>query len=143
MLQNAADIINSGLADACIAVAGKYRLAVFPYALMSVHSGTVVPEYRLRHEGYCLAVPFCNILDYIFKEHQVVCHLDQRLKPHVDFSLSCCGDLVVFLFDIDAAVLHLKYHLCSYVLLTVCRRHREISLFVPWLVAEVMFLVAA
>ena len=96
MLQDAADVPLRHLAQPGVAVlVVEQRLAVFPQALVGVHAGAVVGVDRLGHEGDRLAVALGDVLDNVLVELDVVGHLQQVVKAHVDLALAGRADFVV------------------------------------------------
>ncbi len=69
--------------------------------------------------------------------------MQQRVELEVDLGLACRADLVVRGLDLDAEVLQDGGHLAAQVGVVVIRRHREVTLLVPHLVAEVAALLLA
>jgi len=57
VLDDAADVVQREIGEACVAVAGKEVLAGLPHRLVDVHAGAVVADDRLGHESRGLAVP--------------------------------------------------------------------------------------
>ena len=74
---------------------------------------------------------------------QLVGHLEQRRRTHVDLRLAAGGHLVVLALDLDADRLHDPAHLGAEVLLAVGGADREVALLVARLVAEVPALLLA
>jgi hypothetical protein len=79
----------------------------------------------------------------VLVELHVVAHAGQGLIPQVDLALPRRGDLVVVHLDVDARFLQFEHQLAPEILQAVRRRHREVALFVPWLMTEVRLLVTA
>ena len=102
VFQNAADGIQGFLGNPGILIPGEQRFAFVPDADMGVHAGSVVFKERFGHKGDGVAVTMGHIFQDVFKPHQLIGHLQQRLKTHVDFSLAGGGHLVMLGFDINA-----------------------------------------
>ncbi len=110
---------------------------------MHVHAAAVVHEEWLGHEGGRLAVFLGDVLDDVFVFQDVVGHVDQRRKAHVDFALAAGGDLVVLGLDLQAALDHGEHHFGAQIVQRVGRRHREVTFLVTQLVTKIGLLVAA
>ncbi len=104
---------------------------------MTVHAGTVVPEQRLRHEGYGLAVFFGHVPDDVFIVHDIVSHLGHRGEPHVDLRLPRSPYFVMMNLNRHAYFLHLQDDFGAEILERIGGRHREISFFVPNLISKI------
>ncbi len=138
MLQQAADVIQSRLAQQAVAFRIVKEVGVaLPQALVHVHAGAVIAEDRLGHERRHLAVLPRHVADDVLVIHHVVRHLLQGREAHVDLALAGGSYLVMMHFHRDADFLHLQNDLGAQILELIGRRHREVALFVPQLVAEV------
>ncbi len=84
-----------------------------------------------------------DVLDHVLEDHHLVAHLRERVEPHVDLGLACRANLVVLDLDPHAGLDQLEHDLGAKVLELVCRRHREVALFVPRPEGEVGFGVLA
>ena len=142
MLENAADVMQAHLGNACVFLSGKKRLAFSPDALMRVHTAAVVTEDRLRHERDRLAVPTGDVLDDILVHHHFVGRAHERIEADVDLRLARGGHFMVVFLDGNAHLLHLQNHLAADVLLRVGRRHREVAFLVADLPAQVYAVLA-
>ena len=143
VLEQAADGVHRHVGQAGVAVAREERHSVLPEGKVRVHAAAVVLEQGLRHEGDRLAVAGGSVLDDVLVEHHRVRHLDEGREPQVDLGLTAGADLVVLALGVETELLHREDHLAPHVLVLVGRRHREVALLVPRLVAEVRTFVGA
>ncbi len=127
VLDDAADVVQREVGQACIAVTGEQVLAVLPDRLVHVHAGAVVADDRLGHEGRRLAVGVGHVLDHVLLQLQPVGALHQRAELGADLHLAGAGHFVVMHFDRDAQLLEHQAHLGAHVLEAVDRRHREVA----------------
>ncbi len=137
MFQNTANVIQCHLADTGVFIPSKEWLAVFPDRLVDMHPGAVVIKNGFRHKGDGFAIAFGNIFDDVFVKHQLIRHFQQRVKTHINFSLSSSGDFVMLFLNDDPGLLHFEHHFGSKIHKTVNGWYGEISLFVTWFVSEV------
>ena len=119
------------------------RLAAVPDRLVAVHSGAVVAEDRLRHEGRGLAVAPGDVLHHVLELHHGVGGLQQLVEAPVDLRLARRTDLVVRPLDDETGALELDDDLVAEVAEVVVRRDREVAALVLHLVAAVVELRAA
>ncbi len=110
---------------------------------MGVHTGAVILEQRLGHEGDYLVVAPGDVLDDVLVHHALVGHYGQGIVLHVDLGLPAAGHFVVVGLDADPQVEQVHHHLGAQVLLGVMRRHGEIPFLIARLVAQVRPFVAA
>ena len=126
MLDDAADVVETFLAEVGIFVAGHHRLAALPDRLVDVHARAVVAVNGLGHEGRGLAVALRHHVDAIFIDLHVVGHGDERAELEAELVLRG-GHLVVVLLDDRAHLRHRGQHLAAHVLRRILRRNREIA----------------
>jgi len=75
MLQQTTDVPASGVGEQCVlGLVEEQGLAVFPQALVDVHTAAVVAENGLGHERGAVAVFFGGRADDVFVLLQLVCH---------------------------------------------------------------------
>ena len=127
MPDDAADVIQGEIGQACVAVTGKEVFAVFPDGLVNVHAGTVISHDRLRHKRCGLAVSMGDIPDDVFHVLCPVGTFDQCRETCTDFILAGTGHFVVMDFDRNAHAFHQGTHFRTHVLKTVDWRNREIT----------------
>jgi hypothetical protein len=116
MLEDAADVVETQLGEARVAVAGHQWLAILPDRLVGVHARAVVLEKGLGHEGRRHPVLARHLLHHVLVLEELVGHLDERLELHVDLGLTAGRHLVVLRLDGDAELLHHETHLGADVL---------------------------
>ncbi len=138
MLEQAADVVQCGLAQQRVAVrVVEQVLAVLAERLMHVHPAAIVPEHGLGHESERLTRRPRKVLEHILVHHHLVGHPAQVLEPHAYLALACGGDLVVVHLALDASLHELDHRAGAEVLQGIGRRHREVPLLVPWPVTVV------
>ena len=109
MLDDAADVVQGGLGQAGVAVAGEQVLAVLPDRLVHVHAGTVVANDGLRHEGGGLAVLVGDVLDDVLGDLGLVGATHQGVELGADFVLAGGRHFVVMHFNRHAAGLEARH----------------------------------
>ena len=82
----------------------KDIFTVLEKALVYMHAGAVVFEDRFGHECCHLVMFAADIFNDIFVHHHLIAHLYQRCKPHIDFTLSAGGYLVMMDFNADSCI---------------------------------------
>jgi len=98
VVQQTSDVPQPKLAEPRVEVAREQRLAIFPQALVRMHTGAVVLEYRLGHEGNSLAVLAGNVADDVLVNHHAVGGLQHGIEFLIDFALTAsCHFMVVAL----------------------------------------------
>ena len=115
MANDAADVIEAGIREIRIFVAGEHRLAVFPQRLMHMHARAIVAIDGLRHEGRRLAIALRHLMDAVFVDLHLIGHLGQRRELETKFMLGG-GHFVVMLFDLGAHRRHGGEHFAAHVL---------------------------
>ena len=110
-------------------------LAVLPQALVDVHTGTVIGEQGLGHEGGHLAVLTGHVLNDVFVDHDLVGHISEGVILHIELPLAGGSHLVVMHLHGDAAVDHGEHHLAADVLEGIVWRHGEVAFLVAGLIA--------
>ena len=120
-------------------------LAVLPQRLVAVHTGAVVTEHRLRHEGHGLAPSVCGAFDDVLELQQVVSSLGEGVELVVDFCLAGCAHLVVATLNLKANLVQSNAHCVTQVSLLINRSNREVTALNRSLVTQVatLFLAAA
>jgi hypothetical protein len=68
VLDDAADVVQGGLGQAGVAVAGKDVFAALADRLVHVHAGAVVADQGLGHEGRRLAVGVGHVVDAVLED---------------------------------------------------------------------------
>ena len=136
VLDDAADVVEAGLREVGVLVAGEYRLAVLPDRLVAVHARAVVAIDRLRHEGGGLAVDVRDLVDAILVDLHLVGHQRHGVELHAELVLGG-SDFVVMLLDLDAHLGHGAEHFRAHVLHRILRRDREVAALGADAVAEV------
>ena len=140
VLQDSADVKQGDIRQVSIFVAGEDRLIALPDRLVDMHTGAVVAEHRLRHEGCRLAVGLGHVVDHIFVDLQSIAGLHQRAELDAQLVLGGAHLMVMLLGD-DAHVGHHTQHFRAQVLRGVDRRHREIAALGAGAVTEIAHLV--
>ena len=110
VFDDAADIVERGVAQTGIAVACEQVLTVFPNGLVNVHTATVVAHDGFGHEGGSFAEVVGDILNHIFHVLGLVGAFDQSGKARADFHLAAGTDFAVVDFDFDAEFFQNVYH---------------------------------
>ncbi|EAT07975.1 hypothetical protein SKA58_08424 [Sphingomonas sp. SKA58] len=126
MLDDAADEVEAGLAEARIAVAREQRLAAFPDRHMRVHAAAIVLRDRLGHEGRRLAIGLRHHLHDVLVDLHAVGGLDQRTERQAQLVLRG-GDFVVVLIAGQAHFQHGADHFGADVGARIDRRDGEIT----------------
>ncbi len=101
-----------------------------------MHTGTVVAENRLRHEGSGLAIRVGHIVHDIFVQLHVVSALHHGVELDTEFVLRWCN-LVVMLLDRNTDAGQNADHFGAEVRHAVNRANREVTAFWTRAVAEV------
>ena len=127
MLDDPADIEQGRFRQTGVTVTGKGVLAVLPDRLVNVHTGTIVANDRLRHEGGGLAILMGDVMHHVLQLLRPVCALDQRVEQGSDLALAGRGDFVVVHFHRHADRLQRQHHRRADVVQAIDRRHREIT----------------
>ena len=106
MREQAADVPAGDVGQTAVALLVVHeRLAALPDRLVAVHSGAVVAEQRLGHEGRTLSVLPGDVLDDVLEQHQLVGGMLQGVEPVVDLALPGRADLVMRALDLEADLL--------------------------------------
>ena len=105
MLDDPADVVERGLAEVGVEIAGEGRPLAFPHRLVGVHAGAVIALDRLRHKGRGLAVLVGHVVHDILVDLHVVGGAHQSVELGAELGLAR-GDLVVMLLDLEAHVIH-------------------------------------
>src|SRR5690606_26512650 len=137
VLDDAADVVQGGLGQARVAVAGELVDAAFPEGLVHVHAGTVVADDGLGHEGGGLAVGVGHVVDAVLEDLDFVRLLHQGVELDTDFALASVGHFVVVYLDVEAHLLHGATHGGAQVVEGVDRRDGEVATLDPGAVAQV------
>ena len=103
-----------------------------------VHSGAVLAEQRLRHEGRVVAVPGGDLLHDDAIRHRLVRHRERVVVAHVDLVLRR-RDLVMVVLDLDPDRLECVDRVVPYLGRRVLHGHREVPALVDRLGALVVF----
>ena len=127
VLDDATDVVQGVVGQACVAVAGKQVFTVFPNGLVHVHARTVVTHQRLGHEGRGFAVGVGHIPDHVLQALGPVGAFDQCAELGADFILTCARHFVVEHFNGDADGFEDQRHFGAHVLRAVHGRHGEIA----------------
>ncbi|MDT4817616.1 hypothetical protein FQZ97_506950 [compost metagenome] len=127
VLDDAADVVQREVGQACVAVAGEQVLAVLPDRLVHVHAGAVVADDGLGHEGGGLAVGVGHVVDHVLLQLDPVGALHQRAEAGADLELAGVGHFMVMHFDRDAQRFEHQAHFRAHVLEAVDRGHREVA----------------
>ena len=138
MLQQPADVVQSQLAEAGVAVAREQRLTAFPQALMHMHAAAVIRKQGLRHKRHRLAVLVGHVANHILVNHHVVGGFHQLVEALVDFRLAAGGHFVMVALDVQTAGNHGLHHLAAQILVVIGGRHREVPFLVPRPVSQVV-----
>src|SRR5262249_3290565 len=144
MFQQAADVMQAGLADTGIAVGFvEHVLFVFPDALMAMHPGSIILEQRFRHERSRFTTPSRNILGDVLVHLELVRHSSQLIESDVDFGLTGRRNCMVMHFHLNSDALERQDDFGPDVLEMVHRGNGEVALFISRLVAQIWaFLLA-
>ncbi len=126
MLDDTADVVQSGFRKVSIAIASKQRLAFVPDRLVGVHARAVVTEDRFRHEGCGFAILVCNHVDAVFVNLNRVSMFDQGAECDTQFVLRR-SNFVVVLFATHAHFVDVVDHFGTDVVCRVNWRDREVT----------------
>ncbi len=138
VFDDAADVVERGVAQASIAVACEQVLTVFPNGLVNVHTAAVVAHNRFGHKGGCFAEVVGNVLNHIFHVLGLVGAFDQGGETRADFHLAAGTDFTVVDFDFDAESFQNVYHRGTQILTAVNRRDGRVAAFDGGTVASVL-----
>ena len=138
MFDDAADVVERGVAQAGIAVACEQVLTVFPDGLVNVHTAAVVAHDGFRHEGGCFAEVVGNVLNHVFHVLGLVGAFNQSSEARADFHLTAGTDFAVVHFHFDAKFFQNVYHRGAQILTAVNRRNRCVTAFDGRAVAGVL-----
>jgi hypothetical protein len=105
-----------------------------------MHAAPVVTKEGLRHEsGHHPMFPG-NVFDNIFVHQTSIRHDHEGIELHIDLCLSSRSDFMMMNFDADASFDHCQDDFAPEILLGICGRNGEVSLFIPRFVSQVRFL---
>ena len=138
VFDDAADVVERGVAQAGIAVAGEQVLTVFPDGLVDVHAAAVVAHDGFGHEGGGFAEVVGNVLDDVFHVLGLVGAFDQGGEARTDFHLAAGADFGVVDFDFDAEFFQNVHHGGAQVLSGVNRGDGGVAAFDGGAVAGVL-----
>src|SRR3989338_6778731 len=99
---------------------------------MHMHARSVVIEQRLGHECSRLVMEQCGIFYNVLVEQEIVGHLHQLVKSHINFTLPGGGYFMMMTFDGQSGLDHFSHHLISQLLDFIDWRNGNIPFFVPW-----------
>src|ERR1700745_2318137 len=102
-----------------------------------MHARAVVLKYGFRHDRHRFTVPSGHIFDDVFVDQNLVSHARERRKPHINFCLPRCANLMMVNLYPNSAFLQRAHHLRSKILLMVHGRDWKIALLVARLVTEI------
>ena len=140
VLEDAADVVEAGIRQVGVLVAGEHGRGALPDRLVAVHARAVVAVDGLGHKAHGLAVGLGHVVAHVLVDLHGVGQLHHR--PELDAELVLGGGhLVVMLLDDHAHLGHHREHLGADVLGAVDRRHREVAALGARPVAEVAHLV--
>src|SRR5690606_3318415 len=137
VIDDAAEVVQGGLGQAGVAVAGELVDAAFPEGLVHVHAGTVVADDGLGHEGGGLAVGVGHVVDAVLEDLDFVRLLHPGVELDTDFALASVGHFVVVYLDVEAHLLHGATHGGAQVVEGVDRRDGGVATLDPGAVAQV------
>ena len=107
VLDDAADVILGGVAQVSVAVGiVEQVLAVFPQALVAVHTAAVIAEHGFRHEGQGFSMSYRSILENVLVELELISHLHQWTVFQVDLHLTAGRNFSVMDLDINPSCNH-------------------------------------
>ena len=92
-----------------------------------MHTGAVVTEDGLGHEGYGLAILAGNILDNVFIQQKIIGHACERGERHAHFALTSGSYFVVMQIHCDASGLHGEHELIAKFLKGIGRGGWEVT----------------
>ena len=127
VLDDAADVIEGYFGKTGVTVAGKEVLILLPDGLVHVHTGTVVTEHGLGHEGSGLAIGGCHVPDRVLHDLQPVGALHKRGKTRADFTLTGSTHFVVVHFTGNPLLFKQRHHFGANVGERINRRNREVT----------------
>ena len=144
VLNQTANVPACGVREVSVAaLVVEEGLAVLPQRLVAVHTGAVVTEHGLGHEGHGLAPCVCGALDDVLELQQVVSSLGEGVELVVDFCLAGCAHLVVATLNLKADLVHCYAHCVTQVSLLVDGGDGEVAALDGGLVAQVAALFLA
>ena len=106
-----------------------------------MHSGAVITENGLGHEGNGLVVAGCDVHGDVLVDLQLISLLGEGVEAGRNLVLAAGSNLMVMSLDYEAEVLEGLAHLGADVHVGVYRRYREVAALDERTVAEVAFLV--
>ena len=110
---------------------------------MAVHTGTVIAEKRLWHEGHSLAGSPSNVLDDVLECHHLICSGKQGVELVVDFALASGTHFVVAALNLEANFLKTNHHCVAKIRVVIHRWNGEVAALVAGLVTAVTALFNA
>ena len=125
------------IGQACIARSAKERLTGLPERQVNMHARAAIAVDRLRHKGGGSAMATGNISDDVLVEAHLISHSHEALIPHVDFTLTSRGNLMMLGLNINATLNHREHHFRADVECLIRWWHRAIALPMPDLIAKV------
>ena len=108
-----------------------------------MHTGAVITEDGLGHEGYGLAILASYVLDNVLVKQQVICHAGKRGEGHAHFALTRGGNFVVVQVHRHAGGLHGEHELVAQFLQGISWGGREVTTLGLDLSALAAFTIAA
>ena len=142
MLQQSAGRVQPSSLRPGVAVAGEERLLPFHSDVCVCMPLPLSSKIGFGMNVTVLPCRFATFLQMCIVPHELIGHLQQRLKLHVDLALAGRGHLVVMRFDDDADLAHLVDHLAAQVVIGVGGAHREVAALEARFVSEVGLLDA-
>src|SRR5690606_12697392 len=118
----------------------KQVLAVLGQGHVHVHTGTVVTDQRLGHEGGGLAISVSHVVNAVLQDLNFVGLGGQGVGANTDFALAGGAHFVVVHFDCQAHLLHGGAHGGAQVVQGIHRRYREVAAFHTRTVTDVVLL---
>ena len=99
VFDDAADVVQGKVRQACVTVTSKEVLAVFPHRLVHVHAAAVVAHDRLGHESGRFAIGMRHVVDHILLQLAPVGALHQGAELGTEFLLALASHFMVMHFN--------------------------------------------
>ena len=129
MFDDTADVVQSSVRQARVAVTREGINAVFPNGLVNVHARAIVAYHWFWHEGCGFTVGIGHVKHHVFQNLRPVRALNQRREFRTDFVLALTRHFVVVHFHRHTHLFEQQAHFRAHVLELIGRRHREITAF--------------
>ena len=110
MLDDATNVVERGIGQACVAVAREGIVSSLGDGLVNVHAGAVVTHQWLGHEGGGLAVGMSNVEHTVLQDLYFVRFRYQRVELDAYLALAGSTHFVMVNLNLETHLLHRGAH---------------------------------